>query len=482
VKAPAPSFSAGLVVSNSLVTGTSASRENASSLITARVAYVSAKPGSSAGNLVSVRNQTHAGSPVVAPIINGGFDPLAVEAEPGDDLLLTISFVGDSQVSTTVKVPARRPPGIVRTEPSKGRVDVALNIQIAVVFSEPVDRASVTSSSLVLMQGGNRVSGQVQIAPDALSAEFIPDSQLEPATAYSLVVDGGIRDLDGDLLGETSIVEFETAGNTTAAQLVFTREIDRQIYTTGLDGNGFTQLTTAGGNSRPVFSPDGSRIAFSRYDSHDPIGSAADIYTMNSDGSGVTRLTVNADLSSAAWSPDGRKLLVSDEDVYDATLFVIDLDEPGSAPKFLAYDARTPAWSPDGQKIAFIRTSGDDGYHQIFIMNPDGTHQKPLTIQDPGGIYGLSWSPDGKRLAFSKCLDFYCAIYTMNADGSDWNIVTQTTSAGGAEWSPDGKWIAFTINNYAEGGWVWLPSIAYVSAEGGPVHVVRDGFWPSWRR
>lgn len=473
-KVPEVALPSGMIVSSALA---STSNGFASASSETSVAYLSAKPGTIPGALtVGIRNQTRRGSSVTAAVFDGGFDPVAIEAGVDDELSLTIQYDDNRMVPIVVKVPPRRPPVVVRTSPANGRVDVALNAQIAIVFSEPVDKASVTTASVSLTQGGTDVSGRVEVTPDGLGAAFIPDSALQPATGYSLKVDSGVRSIDGEALTEMSVVDFETAGFSSTAQLVFTRETDREIYRVGLDGTGLTRLTTEGENLRPVFSPDGSRIAFARGHFND-----GDIYTMNPDGSGVVRQTVGGSFHSAEWSPDGTKLLMSDEGVYYSSLWIIDLRITGSTPRLLASDARTPAWSPDGKQIAFVRTSGDDGYHQIFIMNPDGTDQKPITVWDSGGIYGLSWSPDGERLAFSKCLQGHCALYTMRSDGSDWKAVTELPTAGGAKWSPDGKWIAFTIDKYS-GSWDWLPSIAYVSADGGPVHIVGAGFWPSWRR
>ena len=44
------------------------------------------------------------------------------------------------------------------------------------------------------------------------------------------------------------------------------------------------------------------------------------------------------------------------------------------------------------------------GHSQLFLMKPDGTHQRPLTSVPPG-TSGVSWSPDGKRIAYSRLRD-----------------------------------------------------------------------------
>ncbi len=53
-------------------------------------------------------------------------------------------------------------------------------------------------------------------------------------------------------------------------------------------------------DSRPVWSPDGRRIAFV----HGNLGELQEIYVMNADGTGVTRLTHNQVAeASPAWQP-----------------------------------------------------------------------------------------------------------------------------------------------------------------------------------
>ncbi len=66
------------------------------------------------------------------------------------------------------------------------------------------------------------------------------------------------------------------------------------------DGSGLTNLTNSPReDAGPVWSPDGSRIAFDTYRDGNQ-----EIYVMNADGSGQTKLTNNPEPDyNPAWSP-----------------------------------------------------------------------------------------------------------------------------------------------------------------------------------
>ncbi|MBN1186883.1 MAG: PD40 domain-containing protein [Bacteroidales bacterium] len=83
-----------------------------------------------------------------------------------------------------------------------------------------------------------------------------------------------------------------------------------------LSANGFIRhnLTNDSfGNFAPVFSPDGSRIAF-----HSNRAGGRHIFTMNTDGSNITQITHHAELAEEYpdWSPDGRKIVYTTTDFY----------------------------------------------------------------------------------------------------------------------------------------------------------------------
>ena len=193
-------------------------------------------------------------------------------------------------------------------------------------------------------------------------------------------------------------------------------------------------------DSGPVWSPDGTKIAFTS----ERIG-GDDIYVMNADGTNPVRLSRRGvrNFGPARWSPDGTKIAFLSSPTGENDIYVVNVDGTNLVQLTQSDGSEgSPAWSPDGTKIAF--SSFRDGDNEIYVMNADGTNPVRLT-QSAGDDTSPAWSPDGTKIVFvsARRTGAY-EIYVMNADGT--NLVRLTQSDGHGEspaWSPDGTKIVF---------------------------------------
>jgi Tol biopolymer transport system component len=274
------------------------------------------------------------------------------------------------------------------------------------------------------------------------------------------------------------------------------------IWLVNSDGSGSRPLTRISafqcGSDEPVWSPSGTRIAFTSTCAHQdvppktPYNEAAaingnsNIWVMNDDGSNATPLTEIDGNRGPVWSPDGKKIAFSsgraldgnDAAGWNANVWVVNSDGSGAVPltrlgrsiRFVG--SYGIAWSPGGSKLAFISDRALDGSNaqntneitNIWVVNADGSGLVPLTKLTAAHTYisePVVWSPDSHKLALSwnRALDSTDAvepgspsnIWVANADGSGLKPLTRITdrfiSASEPDWSPDGSKLIFVSNN-----------------------------------
>ena len=230
-------------------------------------------------------------------------------------------------------------------------------------------------------------------------------------------------------------------GPTTGGRIAFTSNrsgvnaMDTDVFVMNADGSSQTRLTNNSSPEQfPSFSPDGTKIVFTRADK---------IFVMNVDGSSQTELTATAGNFEPKFSPNASKIVFSSTRDGNQEIYTMNADGTGAAriTNNTATD-RYPAFSPDGTKIAF--TSDRDGQNEIYIMNVDGTNQVRLTNVVDRDSSAPTFSPDGTRIAFESYRTGNISnIYTMNVDGSNVVRLTTTPDDFAASFSPDGSAIAF---------------------------------------
>ena len=223
-----------------------------------------------------------------------------------------------------------------------------------------------------------------------------------------------------------------------------------EIFRIKQNGGKPTQVTHLGGFTVfPDTSPDGSKIAFSGW-IDEPANDQ--IFVVDAaTGEGLVQLTwcpaafPGCFSGLPVWSPDGSKIAFSHADGFDGNdnplneqIYVMNADgsnphpiTTGPAPK-----DQVPDWSPDGRKISF--SNGYAGSGGIWTINVDGTDAQQLTgctASDPtpcpgGDDWGTAWSPDGRKIVFLRDLTSLGIldrqVTTINVDGSGARAVTTT--------------------------------------------------------
>lgn len=229
--------------------------------------------------------------------------------------------------------------------------------------------------------------------------------------------------------------------------IVFSSRVDGdfEIMKLNIATNELIQLTFNDWQDyRPVWSPDGSRIAF-----HSLIDASTqyDIFVMDGDGSHLYNLTTHpADEAFPSWSPDGTQIVFHSNRYVDFEIFITDMS--GANVVQLTYndnDDNTPAWSPDGALIAFNRNVF--GSRQIFIMDRDGRNEQQITSAG-GDHVAPSWSPDSTRLVFFQDRNGATDLYLVDINGSNFGALTNTPeNEYYPMWSADGVWIVYHLED-----------------------------------
>jgi Tol biopolymer transport system component len=298
------------------------------------------------------------------------------------------------------------------------------------------DRSGATP--LTMMTASNSSCFYPQWSPDGSKIAFESTRALDGSDASNANNTYNIWVMDADGSGVTPLTRL-TANNASSfnphwspdgRKIVFhsMRALDRtdqantnQTFNIWLvnaddpDGSSATPLTilTANGASSvlPMWSPDGSRIAFESprvFDGSDAANTnqTYNVWLMNADGAGATPLTtVTASGASAdfppVWSPDGSKIAFEAKRALDGSdrvstnntsnIWVVKADGTGAAAvtRFTAPNAFifVPAWSPDGERIAFVANIALDGLDalntnkaiNLWVVNADGTGAIPLS-------------------------------------------------------------------------------------------------------
>jgi len=226
--------------------------------------------------------------------------------------------------------------------------------------------------------------------------------------------------------------------------------MDGDIYTADpVTGKAVAVVTGPETDLRPVWSLDGTRLAFQRRDIATGPGL---LYVAEADGSGLVKVTPDAlrSIEGYAFSPDGREIVFTATLTGSSTLLIAKSDG-SSAPRTLSVGTLSPSGPsyrpPDGVEIAFVGEQPGKSASGLYAIRPDGTGLRPIAEPENLSIQYAMWSPDGSRIAYSaNAVDYESGgsllrAYIVNADGKGGGmvrVVPDNDVQGAAGWSNDG--------------------------------------------
>ena len=198
------------------------------------------------------------------------------------------------------------------------------------------------------------------------------------------------------------------------------------------------QLTNAeGAEYYPYWSPDGKTIAYEVEHQQQ-----ASIWTMNADGSGKTQLLSKAQtwLGAPVFSPDGSRIAF----FHSGVIGVCDSD--GANIRLFNRSVGNqdfPTWSPDGSRIAYTESIGSSETSissELWIADSDGTNNLKV-LGDLDGKVKKSWSHDGTKIVFASAGH----LWLISPDGSGLTRLTNEAAIQDdhPDWSPDDQEIVF---------------------------------------
>jgi hypothetical protein len=202
---------------------------------------------------------------------------------------------------------------------------------------------------------------------------------------------------------------------------------------------------------RPMFSRDGSRLAFLR-----GTGTHVELVAASADGTRQVVLDAGPLRGDEVfdWSPDGRTILVSIRDpgdmppvARDTTVRIVPTDGSRLTVVDLGIAATSAHWRPPASAELLFMGSGTDTWsHGLYLATADGRRVTPIVPRRTDVEVGYpEWDPTGQAIAFTEW-DTTASVFTARQRVVD--VATGTTRTlplddsatwGLGAWSNDGS-------------------------------------------
>ena len=234
------------------------------------------------------------------------------------------------------------------------------------------------------------------------------------------------------------------------------KPVEYRLQVADTDGyNPQTLLTSKEPIMSPVWSPDGSRLAYVSFESGLSAIFIHDIHT----GTREKIAAFKGVNSAPAWSPDGNTIAMTLSKDGNPDIYIISLQNKAVRRLTRHWGIDTePAWMPGSKSLVF--TSNRSGRPQLYELSLDkGSRPKRLTF-DGNYNANASVSPDGKMIAFVHGANNSYKIAILHKDSNHMQVLTDGPLDESPDFAPNGTMILFASQDRGRA------ILAAVSADG----------------
>lgn len=263
--------------------------------------------------------------------------------------------------------------------------------------------------------------------------------------------------------GEPVTISTQVSSNDNVDYASFTASANGLLAYLGVTGEGFSELLWTDRTGKPLgkvgepalyfgpsLSPDGQKVAVAVVDPHNQSSSEIWIYDLVRNSK--ARLTFSEPTtrnSLPVWSPDGSQIAFTSDrsgqgaQIYEKAVSGMEPERVVAPVEGYRYPS---SWSPDGRYVVGIQQSAQGGT-EFLVLPMDGTRPAMNSLPAVPALSRFTFpqiSPNGKWLSYSSFETGIQELYLLSFPSGSGRWQVSTSSGTDAHWRRDSKELFFS--------------------------------------